>query len=148
MQDFVREEHSRYVTGRDSVHPAYPFQLSARDLARFGLLFARKGRWNDQQIVPEDWVAESTASYSTSTSGMDGYGYLWWIAADGRHLPFGIPDGSYTARGAGGHYVLVIPQWDIVIVHRVNTFQRSNRVTGQEFGQLTRLVLEARPAGR
>jgi CubicO group peptidase (beta-lactamase class C family) len=39
MQDFDRRRHTRYVTGRDSVHRAYPFRLSARDLARFGQLF-------------------------------------------------------------------------------------------------------------
>ena len=145
MQDFVREEHTHYVTGADSVHPAYPFQLSARDLARFGLLFLRSGRWRDRQLVPEAWVTESTTSYSDAgRSG--GYGYLWWIAKDGQHLPGAeIPNGSYTARGAGGHQVLVIPDCDIVLVHRVNTFVGGNSVSAVEFGNLAQMILEARP---
>lgn len=145
MQDFDRVEHTRYVAGADSVHPAYPFQLSARDLARFGLLCVRGGRWNDQQIVPPSWMAESTKSYSDA-GGSGGYGYMWWVAANGRH--FGgaqIPDGSYSARGNRGHYIVVIPEWDIVVVHRVNTFTRDDRVTGGEFGRLLQMILDARP---
>ncbi|MHC5065424.1 MAG: serine hydrolase domain-containing protein [Planctomycetota bacterium] len=143
MQDFIRDEHTRYFTGEDSVYPAYPFQLSARDLARFGLLCVRKGRWQDMQLVSQDWVAESTMSYSDAgRSG--GYGYMWWVAAEGKHFPGAeIPDGSYSARGAGGHYIVVIPEWDLVVVHRVNTFARGNRVNGAQFGELLQLILDA-----
>jgi len=145
MQDFERGKHTDYYTGDLSVHPAYPFQLSARDLARFGLMMARGGQWRGEQIVPEAWVKESTASYSDAgRSG--GYGYMWWIADGGHHLaPAILPDGAYTARGAGGHYLLVIPQWDVVIVHRVNTFV-GDRVTTSEFGTLAAKILEAAPA--
>jgi len=54
----------RYVNGDDSIHPAYPFQMAARDMARSGLLFARNGVWDGEQIVPAFWVKESTVSYS------------------------------------------------------------------------------------
>jgi N-acyl-D-amino-acid deacylase len=145
MQDFDREKHSRFVTGRDSVHPAYPFTLSARDLARFGLLFARNGRWHDEQIIPEEWVTESTTSYSEAgTRG--GYGYMWWIAQEGRHYPHAdVPDGAFSARGAGGHCLLVVPEWDLVVAHRVNTFRRNNQVSADEQGRLIGLILQARP---
>lgn len=107
-------------------------------------MMARKGKWKRKQIIPEDWVAESTASYSgAARSG--GYGYMWWVAAGGRHLePAKLPDGAYTARGAGGHYTLVVPQWDWVVVHRVNTFLGHN-VTSPEFGELLAKILEAAP---
>jgi len=145
MQDFVREKHTEYVTGPDSVYPAYPFQLSARDLARFGLLFARAGRWKDQQIIPQEWVTESTTSYSDAGEA-GGYGYMWWVATGGKHLPgVEIPDGSFSARGAGGHYCLVIPKWDLVIVHRVDTFKPGESVSSLEFGTLVKKILEARP---
>ncbi len=145
MQDFDRRLHTRYVTGRDSVHRAYPLQLSARDLARFGLLFARGGRWGDQQVLPAEWVAESTRSYST-TGERGGYGYMWWIAQGGEHYPgLNVPDGSFSARGAGGHCILVAPDWDLVIVHRVNTFRRENEVTSRQLGQLLQGIVDARP---
>jgi N-acyl-D-amino-acid deacylase len=144
MQDFARDRHTGYVTGDDSVHPAYPFKLSARDLARFGLLFARGGRWNDEQIIPHGWVIESTRSYST-TSGGGGYGYMWWVAANGKFYPnVTVPDGSFAAHGYRGHKVLVIPEWDLVIVHRVDTFQREGSVGSSDFGKLLKLVLDAR----
>lgn len=143
MEDF-RIEDTEYVGGADSVYPAYPFRLTARDMARFGLLFLRNGRWGWRQIVPADWVADSVKSYSDAGES-GGYGYLWWIAANGRHLPgVSLPDGSYSARGAGGHYILVIPAYDLVIVHRVNTDIRGRSVSGAEFGRLVKLILDAR----
>lgn len=146
MQDFVRDRHTRYFTGDDSVHPAYPFQLSARDLARFGLLFARGGRWGKTQVIPADWVAESTRSYSDA--GGRGYGYMWWTSREGGFFPGRRwPDGCFAAAGAGGHYVLVVPQWDLVIVHRVNTFHRGERVSRAQFGKLASLLVAAMPAG-
>ncbi len=144
MEDY-RIEDGEYVTGPDSVYPAYPFRMTARDMARFGLLFLRKGRWGWRQIVPEAWVRESLTPYSDAGEA-GGYGYMWWIATNGRHLPgVALPDGSFSARGAGGHYILVIPAFDLVIVHRVNTDIRGNAVSGAEFGRLVKLILDARP---
>jgi len=132
-----------YVSGSDSVHPAYPFRMSARDMARFGLLFLRNGVWEDKQIVPRQWVTDTVEPYSDAGNS-GGYGYLWWIAANGKHFPnVTLEDGSYSARGAGGHYILVIPSYDMVIVHRVNTDMR-NRVSSGEFGTLVNMILKAK----
>ena len=61
-----------------------------------------------------------------------------------RHFPgVTLPDGSYCARGAGGHYILVIPAHDMVIVHRVNTDISGNRGTRDELGRLVAMVLDA-----
>jgi N-acyl-D-amino-acid deacylase len=145
MEDFDRARHTRYVTGDDSVHPAYPFQLSTRDLARFGLLFLRNGRWGERQVIPEAWVRDSTASYSdVGSSG--GYGYMWWVAVDGRHFPgVTLPPGSYSARGYRGQYLVVIPKWSIVVAHRVNSYQSGTAVSKSDFGKLLSLIFEARP---
>ena len=145
MQDFDRQRHTRFVTGGESVHPAYPLRLSARDLARFGLLFARGGRWNDVQIVPQSWVSESTTSYSDA-GGPGEYGYMWWVAQDGKHYPgVELPHGAFTARGNRGHVLLVVPEWDLVFVHRVNTFRRGDEVSSRQLGRLLRLILAAMP---
>jgi N-acyl-D-amino-acid deacylase len=144
MQDFRRDRDTRYVTGEDSVHPAYPFRLSTRDLARFGQLMLQDGRWGDQQLVPESWVRESTASYSDAGQS-GGYGYMWWIAVDGVHFPgVMLPKGSYSARGYRGQYLVVIPEWDIVVCHRVNSFQKGTVISKSDFGKLLALILEAR----
>jgi CubicO group peptidase (beta-lactamase class C family) len=143
MEDFGVDD-GVYVTGADSVHPAYPFRMTARDLARFGLLFLREGRWEGRQIVPASWVKESVTSYSDAGDS-GGYGFMWWVAANGKHLPnVSLPDGSYSARGAGGHHILVIPSMDMVIVHRVDTDVQGNQVSSEEFGTLVRKILESR----
>ena len=149
MQDY-RVEDGSYVTGPDSVYPAYPFRMSARDLARFGLLFLRHGAWRDRQLIPADWVAESTTAWSEVGSsgfaaGAGGYGYLWWVAVRGQHFPgVTLPEGSYSARGAGGHFVVVIPAYDLVLVHRVDTDVEGQAVSVTDFARLLELVLEAR----
>ena len=143
MQDYEPADGA-YGAGADSVHPAYPFRMTARDMARFGLLFLREGTWNGKQIVPRDWIRATVTSYSDA-GGSSGYGYMWWVAANGTHLPgVELSDGGYSARGAGGHYILVVPAYDLVIVHRVNTDISGNSVSSSEFGELVRLILEAR----
>ena len=133
-------------TGDDSVHAAYPFKLSTRDLARIGLLFLRKGKWDDRQLIPENWVRESTTSYSDAGAS-GGYGYMWWVSVDGRHFPgVSLPHGTYSARGYRGQYLLVIPEWDLLICHRVNSFQQGTSVSKTDFGNLLSLIIAARPA--
>jgi CubicO group peptidase (beta-lactamase class C family) len=146
MEDYVPAD-GQYVTGEDSIHRAYPFRMTARDMARFGLLYLRSGRWNGKQIVPEAWIKESTRSYSDADSneeGKTGYGYMWWVATNGQHLlNVKLPDGTFSARGADGHYILVVPAYDLVVVHRVDTDIEGRKVTGAQFGELVRRILLA-----
>jgi CubicO group peptidase (beta-lactamase class C family) len=148
MEDYDPKEQ-QYVTGPDSIHRAYPFRLSARDLARFGLLYLRGGRWRDAQIVSAEWVRVSTTAYSVADGnardGYSGYGYLWWVAVNGNHYPHvELPDGSFSAWGSGGHFVAVIPAFNLVVVHRVDTDDASKKVTLEQFGELLRLILTSK----
>lgn len=142
MQDYSPAD-GQYVTGEDSIHRAYPFRMTARDMARFGLLFLREGQWEGKQIIPAAWVRDSVTTWSDAgTRG--GYGYLWWTCRGGLHLPgVTLPEGSYTARGAGGHFILVVPELDLVVVHRVNTDIKERSVASSEFGGLVRHILGA-----
>lgn len=98
--------------------------LKTEDLAKVGQLFLQKGKWNGQQIVPEEWVAQaSTGQVPSLPAGMkpeaakkarmnektsdwmQGYGYQMWRC---RH-------NAYRADGANGQYILVIPEKDAVI---------------------------------
>jgi CubicO group peptidase (beta-lactamase class C family) len=147
MQDFSPSD-GQYVTGEESIHPAYPFRVTARDLARFGLLMLNNGRWDKKQVIDPDWVAESTSYHSDATLyATDGYGYMWWVSRKFNkypHLPYAdFPEGTYSARGAGGHYVMIVPQYDLVLVHRVNT-DTSDRVSASEAGKLFQLILDSR----
>lgn len=142
MEDYEAAD-GVYFTGADSIHRAYPFRMTARDMARFGLLYLHGGQWSGKQVVPAAWVKDSVKSYSDAGTG-GGYGYLWWISKDGKHLPgVTLPEGSYSARGSGGHYILVIPPLDLVIVHRVNTDIEERKVDSAQFGELVRLILAA-----
>jgi CubicO group peptidase (beta-lactamase class C family) len=148
MEDYVFKDQE-YVTGPDSIHRAYPFRMTARDMARFGLMYLREGRWRDRQIVPKSWVRESTTAYSVAdgnvNDGYSGYGYLWWVAVNGNQFPnVDVPDGSFSAWGAGGHFIEVIPPMKLVIVHRVDTDDEKKEVSLQHFGELLRLILAAK----
>ena len=129
MQDY-RPQDGEYVTGDASIHRGYPLRMSARDLARFALLYLRNGNWAGRQLVPAAWVRESTEPHSNSGFG-PGYGYLWWTGTAGA-VPVDsgnagrswgsvrLPEGSFFAWGAGGQYAFVVPAHDLLVVSRVD----------------------------
>jgi CubicO group peptidase (beta-lactamase class C family) len=144
MQDFnPRDGH--YVTDPESRFPAYLFDLSARDFARFALLFLDGGRWNGAQVVPEDWVKTSTRPYSDTWSG--GYGYLWWTgdSASGKSPEVAFPKGSFWAEGHLGQFAVVVPSLDLIVVNRVDGDRTRRTVSKRQMAELVRLTVEAAP---
>jgi CubicO group peptidase (beta-lactamase class C family) len=135
--------------------PAYVFRMTARDMARIGLLYLRGGRWNDQQVVPSDWIQRTTKT-DRPVNELGGHEFFWWISTDGHLYPeVDVGKGAYAAHGAGGHYITVMPEYNVVVVHRVNTNDRTipvggtdegTQVTRAEYGRLLALILAARPA--
>jgi CubicO group peptidase (beta-lactamase class C family) len=163
MQDF-RPGDVFYFGGPASIHPTYHFEITARDLARFGFLYLRHGRWNQQQIIPEAWVEKSShASEMIQSNGnnLGGYEYLWWVDYGGVHFPEVSLPGIYSARGNGAHFLFIIPTLDLVVVHRTDNdppvrdaktiADIANRFSVSkaraEFGHLLRLILDARTGG-
>ena len=122
MQDFRLQDTYYHLEKEHSMHPAYPFRMSARDLARIGLLYEREGRWGDEQILPAEWIRKSVESHFTkddTTGNRDyGYGYLWWPIVAGPFKELGM----FSARGYGGHAIDVVPAADLVLVLRVDTY--------------------------
>ena len=107
-------------------------------------MFLRDGRWGTRQVIPADWVATSVLPYS-DTGARGAYGYMWWLARAGTGFPGVVqPEGSYSAQGAGGHFLVAIPPLDLVIVHRVDTATPNRVVDEFQFGKLLRLILNAR----
>ena len=86
---------------------------STLDHARFGLLFLRRGRWNDRQLVSKNWIDMMT----TATDIMPTYGYMWWLNTDRQMYP-SAPGTAFFARGGGGNIIWVDPEHDIVAVMR------------------------------
>lgn len=76
MEDYKAKD-GWYVEGEESIHEAYPFRITAHDIARFGLLMLNDGNWDGNQVVPANWVEESTRYHSDATLyRSDGYGYV------------------------------------------------------------------------
>ena len=135
--------NSIYANAPPSMHRYYLFRMSARDLARFGLLFLREGRWQDRQMISSEWVRESTASYSERGMG-GGYGYMWWAGVHRGLFPnVWIKDHSYYAAGYGGHRVIILPYRNLVVVCRVNTDLGLTHAMGHHIGRLLWLILSA-----
>ncbi|WDI31510.1 serine hydrolase [Hyphococcus flavus] len=127
MQDYdlqLHQENGKTGNLEHSKFAAYHFYLSARDVARLGLLMLRNGEWNGEKIITENWVRESV-SIATPNAEMNpenyrdsgfAYGYMWWIF-DPEHFP---PEfyGGYAARGHFGQYIVVLPAVDLVFAHK------------------------------
>ncbi|MFP4003398.1 MAG: serine hydrolase domain-containing protein [Alphaproteobacteria bacterium] len=99
-------------------HTGGGLSLSARDMAKFGLLYLRGGKWGERQIVPEAWVRESTRAHvrfkKRRFHRATGYGYWWWILEPVRRD--GAAQRVYGALGHGGQHILVAPAHDLVVV--------------------------------
>jgi hypothetical protein len=81
--------------------------LHPQDTAKIGLLFLQKGQWEGEQVVSRDWVEEATA-VQVWASGEDPYGYGWWLTPD--------MEGVFRADGRGGQYIIVLPEWNMILV--------------------------------
>jgi len=91
--------------------------LEAEQLAKIGYLYLQDGMWDGERLVPEGWVASSTARRAEVGNGQGwGYGYQWWrIDTDGTEIWAGL--------GFGGQYLVVIPEHQIVgVVNSWNVF--------------------------
>ena len=140
MVDFSPSDCTYKFERSKSKHPAYFFQMSARDMARFGLLYQNYGQWDGEQIVPEKWIRESTTIYPVENPGGDPYGYLWRISPEESEFGYGF----YHA-GLGVHLLAVLPDQKLVLVHRVDT-DRCFDITWSEIRTLMEMIISARIA--
>jgi CubicO group peptidase (beta-lactamase class C family) len=148
MRDFDRSRHEKSGDLTRSRHPAYHMHLSTRDMARIGYLMLREGEWNGRQIVPRDWVRESTRPVTRRTEmnperrrdGRFGYGYLWWVFDRPDQNP--AYDGAYVGLGAVGQHILVVPALDLVVVHKTVPGE-GRQVTHEQFMEVADMIVEA-----
>ncbi len=88
--------------------------MTARDFARFGLLYARDGVWEGRRLLPEFWVDYARTPTFQQDGVLDArYGAQWW-------LDFGGP-GSFSANGYDGQFTLILPDRDVIIVRHGKT---------------------------
>jgi CubicO group peptidase (beta-lactamase class C family) len=145
MEDYRDGDGYRVYEPSGSVHPAHTVRLSARDLARFGQLYLQQGSWNGRQLVPAEWITASTRTRSELGEGR-GYAWLWWTYAPGSlgsRYPALNRVQAFAGTGTGGQFVLVIPDADLVLVHRGDTDNGRN-VSGRDVWTIAEMIASAR----
>jgi len=142
MSDFKAND-GKYKKEKVSLHRAYEFNMSARDRARFGLLYLRYGKWKNQQIIPKEWIKSSITPYSKVSKGM-GYGYMWWTSTGKWHLGNKMKGHTYSARGYWGQYIVIAPEENLVIVQVSDKKGGDKDGHGKKFNTLLKLILNAK----
>lgn len=90
------------------------FHATARDYARFGLLYLRGGQWNGQQILPPTWIDYARSPRAIDDEGVR-YGSHWWADDDNR--------GTFHASGYEWQRVMCVPLTDLIIVRLGKTLE-------------------------
>ena len=118
-----------------SRHRAAAFEMSARDLARFGELYLEDGRIDGRRVLPAAWIARlTTEAVATGIDGLrSGYADLWWLPGPDS----GLPEGTFWAWGLGNQGLFVVPAWRTVIVHQSDTAEFRKRFFGLVEGEGT-----------
>jgi CubicO group peptidase (beta-lactamase class C family) len=109
---------SWYRNAERHPHTGGGLALRSRDMARFGLLYLRDGRWGDRQVVPKEWVRTSLSRQvefdPQSGRRSVGYGYWWWVFPPD---PGGAGQRDiYAAAGWKGQYIFIVPEHEMVVV--------------------------------
>lgn len=92
-----------------------------RSFARIGQLIVQNGFWNETEIIPSEWIQQSTEP----AQGLPFYGLQWWTngeGEDGKKLYDDLPAEMVIARGYHGQYIYIIPSLDLVVT-RHSTYE-------------------------
>lgn len=141
MEDWDKSLQNKNGNYKISKFPAYHMWFSTRDMARLGLLMLRKGKWNNKQVIPENWVNElikERTSYIDAQKnvpllkedGLDlGYGYMWWLIENTDDYKL---KNAYSAQGAIGQNITVYPEIDVVLAFKTKSdYRRRNSIQTQ-----------------
>jgi CubicO group peptidase (beta-lactamase class C family) len=144
------------LDGAGNTNLFFGLRSTCEDMARFGYLFLRQGRWEDSRVVPRRWVRAATGHPSQELNAA--YSYLWWLnrrgpvvsdplestsvdeaaQAEPSQIAEGAPEDIYWAWGLGGQVVQVHPASDTVVVRLAGPQE-----TGYGRADTTRVVTEA-----
>jgi len=102
----------------ESPFPAYHFRMSTYDMALYGQLYLNNGLWNGQQIIPKEWIKQSTKPISITNKKYGlAYGMMWSVLIPEKNQQ----RTSFYHTGNGVHMLGVYPEHKLVMVHRVDT---------------------------
>lgn len=116
--------------------PYSGLHVTARAMARFGLMFMNRGKWQDRQIVPAAWTEEASRPSQTMNPN---YGYLWWNNAAGRWP--GVPQDAYASLGKFDNSMLLVPSLDLIVLRQVGDDTVPDRKLN--IGELWKLAVNA-----
>jgi CubicO group peptidase (beta-lactamase class C family) len=147
MEDYAPQDVFAVLEPRTSEWPAYTLRMSTRDLARFGRLWLQRGQWDGRNVIPASWVDRASTPRSQLGAPGDGYAMMWWTHAAGslpaERYPVGTRYAMLRASGTGGQVVVIIPELDLVFVHRGDT-DHGRQVGGRDVWGLLEQILAAR----
>ena len=86
--------------------------LRSRDMIKWGMLVMNQGRWNGEQLIPASFVEKATSRIHSNARNTS-YGFFWWshdAEINGRTVS------CTSGRGAGGQFILMFPELDVIIV--------------------------------
>ncbi|MDQ2776925.1 MAG: beta-lactamase family protein [Acidobacteriota bacterium] len=122
----------------------YGLWLRTEDIAKFGQLYLQKGKWHGKQLIPQEWIEQSTTKQISNEKeghakiGPDweqGYGFQFWVC---RH-------NAYRADGAAGQFIVVIPDKDVVVAITADTGNMQGELDGIWDHLLPAFQLKAMP---
>jgi glucose/arabinose dehydrogenase len=102
--------------------PYSGLHITARALARFGLLALNKGQWRGKRLLSSDWVADAAAPSQDLNKS---YGYLWWNNSMGAWS--GVPRDAFAAMGKFGNSMLIVPSLDMIVLRQIGDDSGNNR---------------------
>jgi CubicO group peptidase (beta-lactamase class C family) len=110
--------------------------ISPRSMAKIGQLYLNNGNWKGTQVIPEDLINESVREHVKNSN--DGYGYMWWR----RHTKVNNKIiSSVYAIGAGGQFILLFHDLDMVVVFTANS--NTNRWSSNVYDMLREYIIPA-----
>ena len=130
--------------------------ITARQMARFGLLLLNKGRWDGKQLLSAEYVAEASrpqVEVSVPPHEPDGwyvklpgaYGLLFWVngvCCTGERRWPNAPAGVFAVQGNFNNYCFVIPEWNMVVVRMGTDSRIDNDLYDRFFAKLKEAFVE------
>lgn len=102
---------------------AWALALTARDMAKLGLLYMMEGQWDGTTVLPEAWIRESLTKRIVLSISKQAYGYYWWtkpLSPEFEHLGAGKLETFYAA-GSGGNRIFVVPELQLIVAMTAHT---------------------------
>ena len=113
-------------------------RITPADMVKFGNLFLNKGKYNDQQVVPESWITMmTTTKISTNNDVPYGpeYGYQIWLGSVGGHS-------YYMAMGWGGQFIIIVPDLQLVVTATCWTSDLTDQQAGEHWMSINQIIFE------